>query len=263
MERYSKRLVLASDKSDLKDFAKRQEIIFQLENAKIEAFNLVGPTNDHYIKTSNKLFDLYMEEEDFEEALNIAKEIFDITKSNPNEEIKAEAIVNLGMAYLRHGDIKRAKEISINYVIKEDNTRYPSFCIFLANLNETLNNKDKEIYYLNQAFNSSLKYNYKIEEISNMLLANALYFENDSLYKEAYSIYINIFNNAKGLISTMTAEERFSFLMHLSKLAAKNNNNKLAKNISIQLSQTMPNILGEKHPLIKLFNNEYNFQNIE
>lgn len=263
MERYSKRLILASDKSNLSEFAKRQETIYQLENAKSEAFNLVGPTNDHYIRTSNKLFDLYMEEEDFDEALEIAKEISDITESNSDETIQADAIINLGMAYLRNGNITRAKEISDKYIIKENNPRFPSFCLFKANIAETLNKKDEEIILLNKAFNHSLKQNYPLEEISNILLANAIFFEKENKYEEAYNLYMQLFQNAKGLISNMNAEERFSFLMHLSLIALNNNNPKLAKEISTQLAKTIPTTLGKNHPLNKLFINEYDFQNIE
>ncbi len=263
MERYSKRLILASDKSNLTEFAKRQETIFQLENAKSEAFNLVGPKNNHYIRTSNKLFDLYMEEEDYDEALEIAKEIIDITKNNNDIIIQTDALLNLSMAYLKNGNISKAKELCDKYIINEENPRFPSYCLLKANIAETLNKKDEEIKYLNKAFNHSLKNNYPLEEISNILLANAIFFEKEKKYEKSYNLYMKIFQNAKGLISNMNAEERFSFLMHLEKIAFKNNNIKLAKEISNQLSISIPKVLGYKHPLNKLFVNEYDYKNFE
>ena len=263
MERYCKRLILASDKSNLTEFAKRQETIFQLENAKSEAFNLVGPTNNHYIRTSNKLFELYMEEEDYDEALDIAKEIKDITKNNKDIVLKTDAILNLSLAYLKNGNITKAKQISDEYKIDEENPRFPSYCLLKANIAETLNKKTEEITYLNKAFNHSLKKNYPLEDISNILLANAIFFEKEKKYEESYNLYMQIFQNAKGLISNMNAEERFSFLMHLSRIALNNDNKKLAKKISIQLSESIPKVLGEKHPLNKLFVNEYDYNSIE
>lgn len=254
MEKYKKQLVLASDKTDLKDFAKRHETIFQLENAKSDSFNISGPTSCHYIMTSNKLFDLYYDDEDYDEALDIAKEIFDLLKNNDDINFKSEAIINLAMAFLKNGNITKAKEITNKYSFDTSNPKYPYYCILKSNLANVFKNNTEEIYYLQKAFNESIKKNYKKEETSNILLAIALFYERNKIYDKAFSMYLEIFNNSNDLVLSLNNEERFSFLIRLANLAIINNNNSFAKEILIKCKTGIQSKLKKTHPLIKMVN---------
>ncbi len=252
MENYKKFLVLANDKADLKNFAKRQETIFQLENAKSEAFNVTGPTSHLYITTSNKLFELYFEDEDYEEALDIAKELFEIVKTTTNIKIKSEAIVNLGLAYLRNGNITSARKIANKYTFNEDNPQYPQYCLFRSNLSAVYKDKEQELLYLNNAYNYAIKNKHSNPEIGNTLLAIALYYERNGYLKKAYDSYLQIFNKASEMSLSLSDEERFSFLIRLSNLSIKNNNEALALDLLNKSKIAMNEKFKPNHPLIKV-----------
>ncbi|MGD1821512.1 MAG: tetratricopeptide repeat protein [Pleomorphochaeta sp.] len=254
MENYKKQLVLAKDKTDLKHFAKRQETIFQLENAKSDSFNISGPTSCHYIRTSNKLFDLYFEDEDYEEALDIAKEIFDIIQQNDDILLKSESIINLGLAYLKNGNITKAKEVAEIYSFDDTNPKYPSYCMFKASLLEVFNKQEEQLHYLKKAYEYAVKLKYKDEDISNILLSVALFYEKNKLYKQAYSIYLEIFNKSKILVSSLTDEERYSFLLRLANLAIINNEKEFAFDILVKSKKAMIEKFKPNHPLLKIIN---------
>jgi hypothetical protein len=254
VENYKKYLVLAKDNSNLTDFAKRQETIFQLENARSDAFNVTGPTSRLYIKTSNKLYDLYFEEEEYEEALDIAKELFNLIKSSPDIKLKSKIIVNLGFAYLKNGNISKAKEIASTYTFDEENPEYPYYCLFRAALSQVYKDKHMEISYLQNAYKSSVNGESSNSEIANILIAIALYYERTKSIKSAYMAYLEIFHKATELSLELTDEERFSFLIRLSTLAIKNDNNKLALDLLTKSTVAMNKKLGTRHPLIKIAN---------
>jgi len=256
VENYKKYLVLAKDKTDLKAFAKIQETIFQLENAKTDAFNITGPTSHLYLSTSKKLFELYFDDEDYEEALDIAKEIFEIYNTSTDIKEKSISIVNLGLAYLKNGNISEANKIAETYTFDENNPLYPQYCLFRATLAQVYKNKDDQLHYLHQAYNKAIEKNFEKEVITNILLAIALYYEKIGDEKQAYKAYLEIFNKAGEMSPSFTDEERYSFLIRLSKLALKNNNNSFAADLLSKSKLSMEKKLEAKHPLTKIVNKE-------
>jgi len=252
VENYKKYLVLAKDKSNLKEFAKRQESIFQLEHAKLDAFNTAGPTSQIYISTSNKLFDLYIEEEEYEEALDIAKELFDLVKTSSDVATKSKVIVNLGIAYLKNGNIAKAKKVATEFTFHELNPLYPQYCLFRATLAQVYKNKEEELEFLLHSYTSAIEKEQKTEEISNILIAIALYYERNGMSEKAYLSYLEIFHKASSMALEFTDEERFSFLIRLSRLAIANNNTPLAINLLTSSLPAMKEKLSRSHPLIKL-----------
>ncbi len=252
MENFKKYLILAKDNSDLKEFAKRQETIFQLEDAKSDAFNISGPTSCHYIRTSNKLYDLYFEEEDYEEALDIAKEVFDIVQTNPDVKLKSEAIVNLGMAYLKNGNITSAKNIANTYSFDDKNPKYPQYCLFKASLAQTYKNKEEEIDFLQKAYRYSIENNDEKSVSANILLAIAQYYERNEIYHKAYMAYLEIFNKASEIALSLNEEERFSFLLRLANLASINHEKEFALDLLNKCKKAMTSKLKENHPLMKI-----------
>ncbi len=249
MEDYKKYLVLAKDKTDLKQFAKRQETIFQLENARSETFNVAGPTSHLYIKTSNKLFQLYLEDDNYEEALDIAKESFDVIKSSSDIKVKSRAIVNLGFAYLKNGNITEAKDIAHKYTFDESNPEFPYYCLFRSAISQVYKNKEDQLYFLLEAYKAAYTNDSSKKDLANILIAIALYYERNKLNKEAYLSYLEIFNKATELSLFLTDEERFSFLIRLSRLAIKNDNNTLAIDLLTKINVSMKKKLSRQHPL--------------
>ncbi|MBK5200247.1 MAG: hypothetical protein JJE21_01795 [Spirochaetaceae bacterium] len=257
MINYIQKLIVVSDVENLAPFAMRHTKISKLNKLMSEAFNINGIGSSIYLSICAQLYDLYSEDEDYEQAYNIALNIYQGSIELNNETIKTEAIINLIEADLNINDILEAKKYYSKLNIHEDNFYYPQYLVCKSQMAELEKNVKNETDYLRAAYNCSIKVDNPIDIQINILCALCLSFEKNKIFEKAFHAYIELSNQIAQNNYQLTNEQQLSLNVRIANLAGISKNYNYALEIFSTLSNVTNKILRENHPLKKIINDKF------
>lgn len=256
MINYIQKLIVAKDVENLAPFAIRHEKIAKLDKLMNEAFNTNGISSKIYLSIGALLYELYVEDEDYEKACEIALNIYQGSVEAKDEVLKTESIINLVEAYLNNNDIIKAKRYYSEINIQEDNFYYPQFLVCKAKMAELEKDVKKEINYLRDAYNCSIKADNPIDIQINILCALCLSYEKNKVFEKAFHAYLELSNQISQNNYQLNNEQQLSLEVRIATLAGISKNYVLALEIFSTLSNVSNKILRKNHPLKKLINDK-------
>lgn len=261
MINYIQQLSIAKDVENLAPFAIRHSKISKLNKIKNEAFNTNGISSSIYLSICELLYDLYIDDEDYESACDIALNIYQGSRETDNESLKSKAIINLTEAYININDIIAAKKYFKKIDITEDNFYYPQFLVCKSKMAGLEKENDKEIIYLRDAYNHSIKLNNPIEIQINILCALSLCYERNNILEKAFHGYIELTNQIAQNNYQITSEQQISLETRIATIAGITGNYPLAHKIFSTISTVSDKILRKNHPLRIVVNKKFELIN--
>ncbi|MGH4036655.1 MAG: hypothetical protein ACRQFF_02265 [Sphaerochaeta sp.] len=257
MENYLQKLLIVKDVENLTPFARRHDKIATLNLYKTEAFNKNGITSTIYLSVCAQLFDLYTEDEDFENAKINALNIYQGTMESSDENAKIEATINLANAYINENDIIDTKSTLKDFSVDKSNKYYSLYCLCLAKLARFEKDKDRELCYLRDAYNYSIKHEIPIEVQINILCALCLAYERHELFQKALQGYLELSNQIAQSSYQITTEQQISLEVRIARLANIGKNYTLSLEILSTVNNISPKVLRKNHPLIGVVQSQY------
>lgn len=134
MENYLARMLLTSELDDPVFFAQVHQTIMDLEKKRVEHFNLHGPANPGYVTLMGELNMAYLQANDSTSELEVAKQIFEITKSlyGLEDEVTIESQIALANSYLDDDRNDEAQKIATELLKRDWSEKEgPSYDLYL------------------------------------------------------------------------------------------------------------------------------------
>lgn len=250
MENYIQKLLLVKDLENLTPFARRHEKINKLNTFKSEAFNKNGIDSTIFLSICAQLFDLYNEDEDYENARINALSIYQGSIESNNEDLKKEAIINLVIAYLNERNIFEAKKIFEDLNIEKTDSYYSQYCLCRSKLAKFEKEEDKEMCFLRDAYNYSVKSENQIDIQINILCDLCLCYERLHMYSKALHGFFELSNQIAQNSYQITTEQQLSLELRIARLAALEKNFPLSLEILTTVNTIAKKILRKNHPLL-------------
>lgn len=256
MELISPKLVIAKDIEDLVPIADNLQKIKTLKHL---LPNFIA--KDHNVHTTNlqlyiTLLGAYRKNEDYEEAAEIAKTIYEESSKTGNKGFAIQAQYMLicslfddkkiyeGKILL--DELKKAKDKTFNYLYSCAAAKYYG----IGNKNK------KEI----DSYKTALKLAIKSKALDRVrfeiLCGLALAYEKDNQNHRALYIYKEINKNKFGSINFLTEEQKISINFRIARIYGKFENEDTKNNILKNLVSNSE-CLNQNHPLRLLINREY------
>lgn len=255
MQNYLQQLILVKDLENLTPFAKRHDKINKLNTYKSEAFNKNGISSTIFLSICAQLYDLYNEDEDFENAKINALNIYQGTQESDNDNLKKEAIINLILAYVNLKNIFEAKKLFNGFRLETTDPYYCQYCLCNSKLASLEKEETNEMNLLRDAYNYSVKNNNTIDIQINILCALCLCYEKIHMSTKALQGYFELSNQIAQNSYQITSEQQLSLEIRIARLAAYEKNYPLALEILTTVDTISKRILRTNHPLLKLIQN--------
>lgn len=249
MENYINKLIIAKDNENLEPFANRQMSIKDLNEIKRETFNKEGITSQLFLATCAKLYDLYVEDEDWENAEKTALTIYQGTTDSDNKNLIKEAQLNLAIAYINNGNLFDVLNLIKTININEEDNYYPELLLVKAKLARMKKETLKESIYLQKAYNISTKKDLNLTVQINILCALALFYDRSKTNDKAFAAYLELANQIAQTDYKLSHEEQVSLEFRLAYVALNNKNYVVALRILSTLANMCKQIFRENHPI--------------
>lgn len=256
MENNIQQLLLVKDLENLIPFALIHDKIKKLNTYKSEAFNKNGIDSTIFLSICAQLFDLYNEDNDFENARINAMNIYQGTLNGENEDLKKEAIINLVIGYINEQNIFDAKILFNNLKIDITDSYYSQYCLCQAKIARFEKEENKEMEFLRDAYNYSVKLENPIDIQINILCALCLCYERLHMNTKALHGYFELSNQIAQNSYQISIEQQLSLELRIAALAAAEKNFPLSLEILTTVKSIAHTILRKKHPLLNLINNQ-------
>jgi hypothetical protein len=256
MENNIQQLLLVKDLENLAPFARRHDKINKLNTYKAEAFNKNGIDSTIFLSICAQLFDLYNEDNDYENARINAMNIYQGTIDGNNEDLKKEAIINLVIGYINERNIFDAKIIFEELKIEKDDPYYSQYCLCQAKIARFEKEENKEMSFLRDAYNYSVKQENQIDIQINILCALCLCYERLHMNTKALHGYFELSNQIAQNSYQISTEQQLSLEIRIASLAASEKNFPLSLEILTTVESIANKILRKKHPLLTLINTQ-------
>lgn len=256
MELISPKLVIAKDLEDLVPIAsnlQRIQILKQMLPPVDEKNTRVSTSN---IQIYITLLGAYRQNEDFDEATNIAKIIYKESIKSKNKGLAIQAKYMLICSLLDDGKLYDSKILLDELkTVKSKNFSY-LYSAALAKYYGIRNMNKKEIYFFSKTLNLAIKAN-AIERVRFEILCGlSLAYEKDKQYNRALLIYKDLINSKYGNINFLNEEEKISINYRVAKIYGYLENEGSKKNI-LKTLVLNSECLNTNHPLRVLISNEY------
>ncbi|MCH3916640.1 MAG: hypothetical protein LKE40_04090 [Spirochaetia bacterium] len=249
MTDYFQQLILEPDIRDLKEFARRQDLIAKFQKEKRDAFNRLGPFSLPALVYEGRLYDLYTAEGEYDTALQSAKTIYQglsHSKEQSNDSV-VEAFLNLGESYLNMHDVMRAGAIAAKANLYTTGKTEPQYHELMARLAKANGSKDKELSHYIEAYKTTVaNHGGNNTRLSNLQAALALCYEKQGYFQNATYNYTILLRDADKL--ELSAEERISLEARRAYCLSKNGQPQLAKQLMELALAKAKEQLRPKHP---------------
>jgi len=249
MTDYFDKLVLAKDPSNLREFARRQDLIDKFLQEKRDAFNELGPRSTAVLVYEGRLVDLYTQEGNFDKALNSAKLVYQgLASVEKNEDDSlVEALINLGSAYLNVHDLEKAQAIGAKANLYTSINTLPLYYELMARIAHVHKDNTKEVKNYLDAYNSAKEaFGDEAIRTAEWKVALALCYERQNYFQNALFTYNQVKSEENKL--GLTNEESISLEARIAYCMTKMGQTEEGL-IKLQKSKELAhNELGSGHP---------------
>lgn len=259
MENNMQQLLLVKDLENLATFARIHDKIDKLNTYKSEAFNKNGINSTIFLSICAQLFDLYNEDEDYENARINALNIYQGTQEGNNDDLKKEAKINLVIAYINERNIFEAKSIFKDLTIEKTDFYYSQYCLCRAKIARFEKEEKQEMEFIREAYNFSVKEENPIDIQINILCALSLCYERLHMYTKSLHGYFELSNQIAQNSYQITIEQQLSLELRIARIAAAEKNFPLSLEILTTVQSIASKILRNNHPLINLINQQLDY----
>jgi hypothetical protein len=256
MENNIQKLLLVKDVENLAPFARRHDKINKLNAYKNETFNKNGIDSTIFLSICAQLFDLYNEDNDYENASINAMNIYQGTQEGNNEKLIKEATINLVIAYINEKKIFEAKKLFEKLNIEKTDSYYSQYCLCRAKIARFEKDENKEMCFLRDAYNYSVRDENEIDIQINILCALCLCYERLHMYTKALHGYFELSNQIAQNTYQITTEQQLSLELRIARLAVAENNFPLSLEILTTVKPIARKVIHNKHPLLNLINTQ-------
>lgn len=249
MTDYFDKLVLAKDPSNLREFARRQDLIDKFLQEKRDAFNELGPRSTAVLVYEGRLVDLYTQEGNFDKALNSAKLVYQGLASveKNDEEALVEALINLGSAYLNVHDLEKAQAIAAKANLSTSLNTLPLYYELIARIAQVHKDNTKEVKNYLDAYNSAKEaFGDDAIRTAEWKVALALCYQKQHYFQNALFTYNQVKSEENKL--GLTNEESISLEARIAYCMAKMGQTEEGLTTLRKVKERAHNEIGSAHP---------------